>query len=254
MIIIIPADKLYKKRKKIVPYRNFAIINATTKPRMKDLPNVMSDIVKDDDGMKSFSGLDALAYQMPSAIFDDGIASSRKNAAVQSFFMSPDFISETINIIAYQIKHPDSNVYVAIEDQAYDEFVNEYVKRIDEILNMHGYENKIVFTWNSVAEMREYLTKQASDDVSEFNKNEWIDKDSYNNYDDDLYYNNLYVDTLEDDDYDAYLDNVGVLDILEGEPTNKEIRELFMRYARYTKKMIKALGKFIKRATERDVE
>lgn len=253
MIILIPADKLYKKRKKIIPYRDFVIINSTTKPRMKDLPNVMSDIIKNDDGMTSLSGLDALAYQMPSAIFDDGIASSRKNAAVQSFFMSPDFISETINIVAYQIKHPDSNVYVAIEDQAYNEYADEFVKRIDEILNLPDYISKVVFTWNSVNDMRDYLDSQVSKDIEGFDKEDWINKDLY--ADDDFYYNDLYTDTLEDDEYDAYLDNVGILDVIHGDDvSNKDIRELFFRYAKYNKKTIKALGKFIKRSTERTKE
>ena len=52
---------------------------------------------------------------------------------------------------------------------------------------------------------------------------------------------------LEDDEYDIYLDNKSIAEILEDSTSNKEIRELFIRYAKYTKKQLKAMAKFVKK-------
>lgn len=248
MIVLIPEKKLYKKRKFIIPLRDFVIVNATTIPRVKDLPNVMSDIIKDDDGMRTTCNLDSLAYQMPSAIFDEGISTKRRDGYVANFFTSPDFASETLNIIAYQRANPNKNVYVCIDNEAYEKYIGDYVERIEELLDMSKYNGRIIFTWNSVNEMREFLKKQVEDDVKPSKTDKWLNRD-VPDYDEYATYGQ--IRSLDYDETDEYLDKVDIFNMVNSDATeNKEIREKFFKYAVYTKKMIDALGKYVSKNSE----
>ena len=241
MICIIPCKKILKKKKRIIPYRDFVIINCTTNPDMRDLPNIMGDIEDSGNGL-SLSSIDALAYQMSESIFDEHIALKRRQSLVDTFFIKSDFMTETMTICAYQIKHPDVNVYVVIDDNAYEKYADRYIKAIEDLIEAPAGMGKLVFLWNDTLKMQEHLMKQLDKEIGSFDKDAWMkDRDEYSEF---------LVDDLEDDDYDKYLDNVGVRDIIENTESNREIRELFFRYGRYSKNQRKALGRFVKVAAE----
>jgi hypothetical protein len=238
-----PAKKAYKKRKSLISYRDFVIVNSTTDTRIRDLPNVMSDIVKDDDGMRTMAGLDALAFQINSNAFAENISERMRNSIITTFFANADFEGELVRVCAYQIKHPDSNIYVVIEDKTYDNLINQFIERMDELINADPSIGRIIFTWNSAKDMQKHMLAQISKQIDGFDKNAWL-KDKHDEYD------SFIMDDLEDDDYDRYLDAVGIRDIIEHPEANREIRELFFRYGNYTKKQLKALGKFVKESSE----
>lgn len=238
MICLIPAKKLYKKRKSLVTYRDFVIVNSTTNMKIRDLPNVFSDITTSSDGMRSTVGLDALAFQINSNAFDESVSEKTRTSILTSAFLSADFKHEFINICAYQLKHPDVNIYVALEDIAYDKAINKFLERMNELLDAPEI-STMIFTWNSVKDMQVHMLNQIKKQIDGFDVEKW-ERDKSDMYSD------IFMDDLEDDDYDRYLDAVGIRDIIENPETNREIRELFFRYANYTKKQLKALGRFVK--------
>jgi hypothetical protein len=242
MICLIPAKKMYKKRKSLISYRDFVIVNSTHDSRIKDLPNVFSDIVSGDDGLRSTFGLDALAFQINSNVFGENISERMKNSLITGFFTSADFTSELVNVCAYQIKHPNTNVYICIEDKAYDMLIDQYLERMEELIDADPSIGRIIYSWNTAKDMRSHTLTQVHKQIDGFDKEEWERNSEYNSF---------IVDDLEDDDYDRYLDAVNIRDILEHPESNKQIRELFFRYANYTDKQLKALGRFVKIAAER---
>lgn len=243
MICLMPSKKLYKKRKSLVGFRDFVIVNSTTNAKIRDMPNVLSDIMTSADGMRTTTGLDALAFQMNSNMFDEGVTEKRRQSLLTSFFLNADFQSELMNICAYQVKHPEVNIYVALEDKAYEVYVDQYIERMNELIEAPEDVGTLIFTWNSANAMKKHLTKQLDKQIGGFDKDTWL-KDRDNIYGD------LFMDDLEDDDYDRYLDAVSIKAIIDNPESNREIRELFFRYAKYNKKQIKALGKFVKISAE----
>jgi hypothetical protein len=244
MIILVPEPKFYKKRKKIYTYRDFTIVNTTGLPRMRDQPNVLADIETTDNGLRSLSNFGALAYQMDTVIFDETLPERRRENTLRLFFGSDKFMTETMCIVAYQLKHPDQNVYVVLDGPAYDRYIDRYMETINNIIDEPDFDNKIFFTWNSALRMKDYLYNQISKELGSFDEEKWLhDKES-------SLFSDTFID-LEDDDYDIYLDNKNIIDLLEDPNlTNKEIRELFMRYAKYPKKTIKAMARFVKKTTD----
>lgn len=242
MICMMPAKKLYKKRKKLVGYRDFVIVNSTSKNKMNDLPNVMSDIMTSSDGMRTTTGLEALAFQINSVALEPETPEKRRQSIITAFLLNADFQSEFMNICAYQIKHPNTNIYVAIEDAAYDAIIDKYIDRFNELLEKPEEMDEVIFTWNSAGDMKRHLSKQIDKQIGSFDKEAWMKNNDE--------YGDLFMDDLEDDDYDKYLDAVGIKNVLDHPESNAEIRELFFRYAKYSKKQIKLLGKFVKSSAE----
>ena len=241
MIIMIPVSKLCNKKKKILPLRDFVIFNCTTVPKVRDLPNVMADIQSDEDGLRH-DNMVSLAYQMDTNATDETIPVRRREAAINTFFGSTGFQIATMNILAIQIKYDTKNVYVAIDDLAYDKFIDRYIEEINTII---GDDNgNIVFTWNSVPMMKEHLERQLKRDIEKFDKDDWFKKNGYNEFEDP------FVDSLEDDEYDVYLDNVNAINELHAAESNKEIRHLFITYARYSKKQMKLMTRAVKELSD----
>ena len=245
MIIMIPVTKFYKKRKKIFPFRNFVIVNATTLPKIRDLPNVMAEHVRDEDGLR-MSSIKSLAYQLNDRVFDENVPIRRRNELVTQTFASVDFVDLTVMITAYQIKHPDDNIYIILEDLAYERYIDKYSSTINDFFENPIFDNKIFYTWNSAENMKITLEAQVKKELDEFDVDKWNDEKKNPFYD-------SYMD-LEDDEYDIYLDNKNIAEILEDSTSNKEIRELFIRYAKYTKKQLKAMAKFVKKYSSKAQE
>jgi hypothetical protein len=242
-----PCTKVYKKKKKIIPYRDFIIVNATTQPKIRDLPNVLSEYVSDDDGMRTLSGMNSMAFQMDTYIFDENVPQKRRDAGVASFFNTALFSRETINIVAYQIQNPNKNIYLVLEDDSYEKYIDRYISTMEDIIDMDDLKGNLLFSWNSVAKMKDHLIAQVRKEIDAFDKDKWIREHEDNPFSD------AYFTDLEDDDYDIYLDNEEILRILETAETNREIRELFFRYAKYSKKQMKLMIKAIKKLSN-DIE
>lgn len=244
MIIIVPESKFYKKRKKLFSYRNFTIVNTTTKPRMRDQPNVLADIDSDNSGMRSLTNFGSMHYQIDGAVFDETIPERRRQVILNNFFNSDKFLMETVCIVAFQMKHPDQNIFVVIDDPAYDRYIDMYIETINQIIDEPDFDDKIFFTWNSVSKMKDYLYSQKSKELNSFDEEKWKRETENNPFYDS------FID-LEDDEYDIYLDNKNIMELLDDQNLmNKEVRELFLRYAKYPKKTIKAMGRFVTKATD----
>jgi hypothetical protein len=239
MICLIPGKKLFKKIKSIITYTDIVIVNSTTDRKIRDLPNVFTDITTSDEGMRTTAGLDALAFQINSRAFDESVSERTRNSIITAFFLSADFQNEFVNICAYQVTHPNINIYIALEDKCYDNLINQFLERFDEMIDAPKELGTLIFSWNSAKDMQTHVLNQIEKQISGFDKEAWMREKN------DMY-NSLIMDDLEDDDYDRYLDAVHIKDIMENPESNREIRELFFRYGKYTKKQLKALGKFVK--------
>lgn len=236
MIVIIPVEKFLKKKKKMFSLKDFIIINCTTIPKVRDLPNVLADIRTDENGLRT-DNITSLAYQMDSVVFEETVPVRRKEAALNSFFLGTGFQIATMNIVATQLQFPDKNIYILIEDESYNGYIDRYVAEISALIEDES--NSIIYTWNSVEMMKNTLETQLEKSISKFDKDEWFKNQGYNEFEDP------FIETLDDDEYDIYLDNVSALNDLRAAETNKEIRYLFFKHAKYTKKQLKLLTKAV---------
>ena len=235
-------DKAMKKkakkwRKIIMNTDNFVIVNSTSNPQVRDLPHVMSDIIRDENSMAMpmLSSINALAYQMPAAIFDEGCPEKRKQQILQTFLISPDFSTETMNICAYQYSHKEANMLIVIEQEMYNRYLKDMVERMLELIVTtiardrneerslyNQLRGNLIFTWNSVPEMADHLKYQVQKQIDAFDMEKWErERDEYEIF-----------DSLEEDDYDRYLDAKQVADTLCS-CKNNDIREMFLSNARY---------------------
>ena len=240
MIVIMSVEELFKKkkrRKKLLDQyatRDFTIVNTTTLPKMRDLPKVMSDIHVDSTGMRCPSTLDSLTYQMPDSIFNENIPIEKRRVLVDKFFLVQGFQEYTLKLIGWQILHQNKNMYIVLDDMAYEKYVDRYVKEIHEML---GTDN-VIYTWNSINKMRDCIRDQALAHVRSFDPKKWKEENSI--------YSSMTMN-LDDDEYDEYLDYKEILDALEnGDYDNGDIRMCFLKYARYPQDLIEYLAKVIK--------
>lgn len=237
MIIIVGDKKIHKKKDDILSYeKDFVIVNSTTNPKIRNMPNVVADINKGEDGMTALSGISALAFQMPSAIFDETCPDARRQSILQTFLISPDFTSELANICTFQITNPRTNIYVVIEQQMYKRYLDDVVRRMNELIRS-SLNTCLIFTWHSINEMHDHLVHQISARISSFDEEKWREEQDF--------YEGFF-DSLEDDDYDRYLDALGVMHELEASVDNGDVRQLFMRYAEYSEEQLDCLEHFVK--------
>jgi hypothetical protein len=234
MIVIMPAEKFLKKKKKIFVLKDFVIVNCTTNPKVRDLPNVLAEIRTDEDGLRT-DNITSLAYQMDSVIFDETVPVRRKEAALNAFFLGSSFQIATMNILATQMQFIDKNIYVLIEDKTYNTYIDRYIEEISALVG----DESIVYTWNSVEKMKTFLEVYLEKNIKKFDKDQWFKNQGYNEFDDP------FIESLEDDEYDIYLDNVSALNDLRAAETNKEIRYLFFKHAKYAKKQLKIISNAI---------
>lgn len=255
MIVLMKLKQLKKKHDKLCKLREFCIINCTTSPKVRDFHNVVSDVTE-ASGNRISTGMNALAFQPPQAMFDESQSVGRRDQYKHNFFTNEAFAEELYTIIARQVSKPDENIYICIDDEAYDNLANEYIERFEEILGFSV--SGLIYTWNDAIGMGDYIKKYCEKQISKFD-----DRDEEDRFLDDL---DLYdrqkdskrwkTSSLDDDEHDAYYDWLDVRSELENAEDSKAVRKIFLKSAKPSKKMMKrcgnALAKFDKNSKSID--
>lgn len=247
MIILMKTKQIKKNHDKLCGYRDFVIINCTTEPKYRDFHNVASDVVLSGNGRSFSSGCNSLAFQPAASMFDETVPSSRREELKTKFFMSESFEELFMTILSNQILNPKKNYYVCLENQVYDNLAEEFLVRFKEILNTDSIKG-MIYLWDDVSGMRDLLNKIIEKKVG--------DDDVFDSI--DFYFeesskkkNAWKSDTLDDDEYDKYLDWVDIKNELDSAESNKTIRKLFIKNVELTKGKIKFLTKAVARYDKR---
>ena len=223
MIILMSKEQMCKKYNKLVKMKSlddFVIVNATNSPQFRDFANVLTDVEMVDEDQRSYkTGISAMAFQMSAMIFDETEGSAKRNNMLNSFFTNDSFEEMFILLLAKQLSRPSMNIFLCIEDNAYEMYADEYLHAFGKICGIEDAEG-VVFLWNDIEKMEHYL-KEA------------------------LEYRLDHTDHDDDDDYNAGWEEDVLLDLRDAD-SNKVIRKLFFKYMYLCGKIRKTVAKAVK--------
>lgn len=215
MVVVISAKDIVKKFKKLNKLKedqsDLQIVDATNNSKVEQLPNRITDIMaKDSDGMTVRTNLNSTVFAMADKVFDPSMDGRQREDYLHIFFDDRYFEEFTMMIFANQLRKPTSTVFIVISDETYERFAKRYVEKIG-----HLGIPQLVVSWDDVASMEKYLLKQCEKDDEE---------------DDIEYY----------DDYEKSPREI--IEMFDEEDLgNKEIRYLYITYARVYGKYYKQL-------------
>lgn len=269
MIVLMKYKQLKKNHKKLGKCGEFYIVDATTQPKMKDYHNILTENVI--IGATSLSTtVNGLAFDPVKTIFDDTAPLSRREELRNKFFTNSDFIAEFMVVLSLQIAKPNDNIFICLEDDAYDNMALEFIERFKEILGMNT--KGLIYIWNDTAGMREYLERYIDKNIESYEHkrdDNIFDKDSrrdrnfrdddfgrkfdlFDDDDDDIFNDRKHskkfkTSSLDDDTNDIYTDYIELKGELENMETNKELRMAFLTYAKPSKNKLEKVSAVIER-------
>ena len=269
MIVLMKYKQLKKNHKKLGKCGEFYIVDATTQPKMKDYHNILTENVI--IGATNLSTtVNGLAFDPVKTIFDDTAPLSRREELRNKFFNNSDFIAEFMVVLSLQISKPNDNIFICLEDDAYDNMALEFIERFKEILGMNT--KGLIYIWNDTAGMREYLERYIDKNIESYEHkrdDNIFDKDSrrdrnfrdddfgrkfdlFDDDDDDIFNDRNHskkfkTSSLDDDTNDIYTDYIELKGELENMETNKELRMAFLTYAKPSKNKLEKVSAVIER-------
>ena len=268
MIVLMKYKQLKKNHKKLGKCGEFYIVDATTQPKMKDYHNILTENVI--IGATNLSTtVNGLAFDPVKTIFDDTAPLSRREELRNKFFNNSDFIAEFMVVLSLQISKPNDNIFICLEDDAYDNMALEFIERFKEILGMNT--KGLIYIWNDTAGMREYLERYIDKNIESYEHkrddnifdNDPRDRnfrdddfgrkfDLFDDDDDDIFNDRNHskkfkTSSLDDDTNDIYTDYIELKGELENMETNKELRMAFLTYAKPSKNKLEKVSAVIER-------
>ena len=268
MIVLMKYKQLKKNHKKLGKCGEFYIVDATTQPKMKDYHNILTENVI--IGATNLSTtVNGLAFDPVKTIFDDTAPLSRREELRNKFFTNSEFIAEFMVVLSLQIAKPNDNIFICLEDDAYDNMALEFIERFKEILGMNT--KGLIYIWNDTAGMREYLERYIDKNIESYEHkrddnifdNDRRDRnfrdddfsrkfDLFDDDDDDVFNDGKHskkfkTSSLDDDTNDIYTDYIELKGELENMETNKELRMAFLTYAKPSKNKLEKVSAVIER-------
>ena len=223
MIILMSQAQMEKKYNKLVKMKSiedFVIINATNSPKFRDYTNVLTDVeIRNGDDRGYKTNISAMAFQMSAVIFDQTESSAKRNNMLMAFFSNDAFEEMFVLLLAKQLANPTMNMFVCIDDNAYDNYAEDYLHAFGKICGIEDADG-VVFLWNDIEKMEKNLEYSLKYRIE--NKDERRD--------------DAYEDDIEED----------VLEDLHDADSNKAVRKLFFKYMVLCGKPHKTVAKAVK--------
>lgn len=219
MIVLISTKDFLEKPKKFYKMRATHIINGSDSSDLGSFGEVDAE---------SGGGLNTAFIPHKSVINGGtGLSKDERERKTKRFLKNADLTRRVAAAVAYQVREPDSNVFIVINKKVYKVLGDKLIKRFNKLVKTE--EGELFFDYNDFESIRKIYRKMVGKKLDKYN--EKYDKLMDSDKSDKIADLNDMLDKLEDA-YDA--------------PDNLEARKVFLKEALPSKDTMKKMKKFLK--------